>query len=175
MFGRNAAPLWVEVKGAAAAVRALSGMRNPDIRRLFGTAALVAAVALASFGLGRASESAKFDASFWASLDEGARLRFVQGDIDGANAAFAKADEDIGVIDQTKDVIPLAELLAAMRKRLGTQKLQVMKDMLSLKTTPPVFADTFQSYIESVSRYYRQNPAKSSDSPAAIMMHWNEK
>jgi hypothetical protein len=162
-------------------------MQNPDIRRLFGTAALAAAVALASFGLGRASDSAKFDASFWASLDDGARLRFVQGVtdgaslgfvqgyIDGANAAFAKADEDIGVIDQTKDVIPIAELLTATRKRLGTQKLQVMRDMLSLKTTPPVFADTFQSYIESVSRYYRQNPAKSSDSPAAIMMHWNEK
>jgi hypothetical protein len=162
-------------------------MRIPDIRRLSGTGALAAAVALASFSLGRASDSAKFDASFWTNLGDDARLRFVQGVtdgaslgfvqgyIDGANAAFAKADEDIGVIDQTKDVIPMTELLAAMRKRLATQRVQVMKDMLSLKTTPPVFAGTFQSYIESVSHYYQQNPAKSSDSPAAIMMHWNEK
>lgn len=172
--------------GAAAAVRALTGMQF-SCARLIGTGALAAAIAVASFSLGRASESAKFDATFWTGLNDDARLRFVQGVtdgaslgfvqgyIDGANAAFAKAEEDIGIIDQTKELIPMTQLLEATRKRLDTQKVQVMKDMLSLKTTPPVFADTFQSYIDSVSHYYRRNPSKTGDSPAAIMMHWNQK
>ena len=162
-------------------------MQKPYALRLLGSAALAAAIAVASFSLGRASEGANFDAAFWSGLNDDARLHFVQGVtdgaslgfvqgyIDGTNAAFAKADEDIGIIDQTKDVIPMSQLLQATRKRLETQKVQVMKDMLSLRTTPPVFADTFQSYIDSVSQYYQRNPSKSGDSPAAIMMHWNQK
>lgn len=155
--------------------------------RLLGTGLLTAGIAIASFAMGRASESAKFDATFWAALTadarlhfvqgvtDGASLGFVQGYIDGANAAFAKANEDMGIIDQTKDVIPIPQLVEATRKRLDTQRVQVMKDMLSLKSTPPVFGDTYQSYIDSVSRYYQSNPSKSGDSPAAIMMHWNQK
>lgn len=151
---------------------------------------LVAIVALVlcagSFGLGRAS-TANFDASFWSGLSDesrlhfvqgvtdGASLGFVQGYIDGANAAFAKADDDVTVVEQTGDVIPIPELVAAMRKRLGAQKLQVMKDMLSLKTTPPVFDESFQTYITSVTRYYAANPSKTGDSPAAIMLHFNQK
>ena len=162
-------------------------MQKPYALRVLVSGALAAAIAVASFSLGRAAEGAKFDAAFWSGLNDDARLHFVQGVtdgaslgfvqgyIDGANAAFAKADEDIGIIDQTKDVIPMAQLLQATRKRLETQKVQVMKDMLSLKTTPPVFADTFQSYIDSVSNYYQRNPSKAGDSPAAIMMHWNQK
>lgn len=162
-------------------------MQNLNALRVFGGAVLAAAIAAASFGLGRASEGTKFDAAFWTGLDDNARLHFVQGVtdgaslgfvqgyIDGANAAFAKANEDIGIIDQTKEVIPMAELLQATRKRLETQKVQVMRDMLSLKTTPPVFGDTFQSYIDAVSHYYQSNPKKAGDSPAAIMMHWNQK
>ncbi|MGH7659797.1 MAG: hypothetical protein ACRENA_02625 [Vulcanimicrobiaceae bacterium] len=162
-------------------------MQRSFALRILGSAALAAAIAVTSFSLGRASESAKFDATFWAGLSDDARLRFVQGVtdgaslgfvqgyIDGANAAFAKADEDMGIIDQTKDVIPMPQLVEATRKRLETQKVQVMRDMLSLKTTPPVFADTFQTYIDSVSAYYQRNPAKASDSPAAIMMHWSQK
>ena len=151
-------------------------------------AAVAAALALcaASFGLGRAS-TASFDATFWQGLSDESRLHFVQGVtdggslgfvqgyIDGANAAFAKAADDVNIVEQSGDVIPIPELAAAMRKRLDAQKLQVLKDMLSLKTTPPVFNETFESYISSVTRYYAKNPSKSNDSPAAIMMHFNQK
>lgn len=154
--------------------------------RFLGTAGFAIVLAAASFGLGRASSDAKFDAAFWGGLSDdsrlhfvqgitdGASLGFVQGYIDGANAAFAKADEDVGILEQTKDVIPMTELLGATRKRLVAQKEQVMRAMLDLKTTPPVFGQTYRAYIDSVTQYYQRNPSKS-DSPAAIIMHWDEK
>lgn len=148
---------------------------------------LTAVLCAGSFSLGRASTAASFDAAFWQGLSDESRLHFVQGVtdggslgfvqgyIDGATAAFAKAEDDVNIVEQSGDVIPIAQLAAAMRKRLDAQKLQVMKDMLTLKTTPPVFSDTFQTYINSVTRYYQRNPSKNTDSPAAIMMHFSQK
>ena len=149
-------------------------------------AGLSAVLCAGSFSLGRAS-TASFDAAFWSGLSDesrlhfvqgvtdGASLGFVQGYIDGANAAFAKAADDVNIVEQSGELIPIPQLAAAMRKRLDAQKLQVMKDMLSLKTTPPVFNDTFETYINSVTSYYQKNPSKSGDSPAAIVMHFNQK
>jgi hypothetical protein len=149
--------------------------------------ALGALLVIGSFTLGRASTGTTFDASFWNSLSDdqrlhfvqgvtdGASLGFVQGYIDGATAAFKKADEDLTLMEQTKDVVPIDGLLDAMHKRLVAQKPQLMEEMLKLKTTPPVFSETYATYIDRVTSYYAKNPSKSDASPAAIVMRWNQK
>lgn len=143
--------------------------------------ALTLLLVLGAFSLGRASAGVKFDAPFWASLAGDARLRFVQGltdgaslgyadgYIDGVKASFEKADEDVTIIERTGGAIPIDELTAATHKRLIVQRTELLKGLLSAKTTPPNFPDTFGDYVDTVTRFYAGNPT-TQDSPAAILM-----
>jgi len=156
-------------------------MKNLYLFRLASAAAVTLTLTVAAFSLGRAS-SATFDATFWRGLDNDARLRFVQGVTDGASigyadgyidgvkAAFDAANDDVNIIERTSDVIPMNELAAATRKRLGVQEGRILQTLLSLKTTPPNFPNSFGTYIDAVTHYYDTSPSKAGDSPAAIMM-----